>query len=131
MTVFIDTSALFALLDRDADEHREAAAVFDDLLDAEPLVTHSYVVVESEALARGRLGVAAARDLLDRLLGPIEIQWVDASVHGAAVAALLAAGRRDLSLVDCVSFEVMRRLAISTAFAFDRDFERAGFRTIP
>lgn len=131
MTVFVDTSALFALLDRDADEHREAAAAFDVLLDTERLVTHSYVVVEAEELARGRLGVAAARDLLDRLLGPIEIHWVDGEIHQAAVAALLAAGRRDLSLVDCVSFEVMRRLAISTAFAFDRDFERAGFRTRP
>lgn len=48
-----------------------------------------------------------------------------------AAAALVAAGRRSLSLVDCVSFEVMRRLAISTAFAFDRDFARVGFQTIP
>lgn len=131
MTVLVDTSALFALLDRDADEHRAAAAAFDRLLDDEQLLTHNYVVVEAEALARGRLGVAAARDLLYRLLAPVEIHWVEADTHAAAVAALLTAGRRDLSLVDCVSFEVMRRLAIGAAFAFDRDFERAGFRTLP
>lgn len=131
MTTFVDTSAVYALLDRDADEHGEAAATFYRLIDAEPLLTHSYVVVEAEALARGRLGLSAARDFLDRLLAPIEIHWVDRDTHAAAVAALLAAGRRELSLVDCVSFEVMRRLAISTAFAFDRDFARAGFRTVP
>jgi predicted nucleic acid-binding protein len=41
VTVFVDTSALFALLDRDADEHREAAAAFDRLLEDESLVTHN------------------------------------------------------------------------------------------
>ena len=55
---------------------------------------------------------------------------MDPKLHEAAVSAFLAA-RGALSLVDCVSFEVMRRLAIPTAFAFDRDFERAGFRTLP
>ena len=131
MTVFVDTSALYALLDRDTAEHDRAAAAFDRLLETEPLVTHNYAVVEAETLVRGRLGMAAVRDLLDRLLAPVDVHWVDPDVHAAAAAALLAAGRRDLSLVDCVSFEVMRRLALSTAFAFDRDFERAGFRTLP
>lgn len=75
--------------------------------------------MEAKALVKGRLGKAAVRDLLDRLLAPIDVHWVDPDVHAAAAAALLAAGRRDLSLVDCVSFEVTRRLAPSTAFAFD------------
>jgi predicted nucleic acid-binding protein len=44
---------------------------------------------------------------------------------------MLAAVRRDVSLVDWVSFEVMRRSGIGTAFAFDRDFRRHGFATIP
>jgi predicted nucleic acid-binding protein len=32
-----------------------------------------------------------------------------------------------LSLVDCVSFTVMKDLGLTTAFAFDRHFEQAGF----
>jgi predicted nucleic acid-binding protein len=43
----------------------------------------------------------------------------------------LVASRRQVSLVDLVSFEVMRREGIDTAFAFDRDFERAGFQVVP
>ena len=35
-----------------------------------------------------------------------------------------------LSFTDCVSFAVMRALEIPVAFAFDRDFERAGFRLV-
>ncbi|HYT77414.1 MAG TPA: hypothetical protein VEL79_21840 [Vicinamibacterales bacterium] len=37
-------------------------------------------------------------------------------------------GRRRLSLVDHVSFLVMRRRKVSTAFAFDPDFTSAGFQ---
>jgi predicted nucleic acid-binding protein len=38
-----------------------------------------------------------------------------------------SARRRDLSLVDCVSFEVMRRNGITRAFAVDRHFQELGF----
>jgi len=37
----------------------------------------------------------------------------------------------DVSLVDLVSFQVMREQDIARAFAFDRDFRTAGFSTIP
>jgi predicted nucleic acid-binding protein len=40
---------------------------------------------------------------------------------------MLAAGRRRLSLTDCVSFEVMRRSESATAFAFDTHFTEQGF----
>jgi predicted nucleic acid-binding protein len=41
------------------------------------------------------------------------------------------AGRRTLSLVDCVSFEVMRRTGIRKAFAFDRHFQDYGYEIYP
>jgi predicted nucleic acid-binding protein len=43
------------------------------------------------------------------------------------MATLLAAGRRKLSLVDCVSFELMRGCGCNHAFAFDAHFEEQGF----
>ena len=51
--------------------------------------------------------------------------------HRGAVQALLAADRRGLSLVDCSSFLVMRRLGLKVAFAFDEDFGHQGFETVP
>jgi predicted nucleic acid-binding protein len=94
-------------------------------------VTHNYVVVEATTLARNRLGAGAVRLLHDDLLAPVRVAWVDEHVHAAGLAALLAAPRSGPSLVDWVSFEVMRRLGVETAFAFDRDFRRHGFATIP
>lgn len=48
-----------------------------------------------------------------------------------ATIAWRAAKRRRLSLVDCVSFALMRRDDIRAAFAFDRDFEEEGFAVVP
>ncbi len=53
--------------------------------------------------------------------------WVDEAIHTLAVAALLAARRKKLSLLDCVGFVVMRRKGAREAFAFDRHFAEEGF----
>jgi predicted nucleic acid-binding protein len=57
----------------------------------------------------------------------LDVQWATDSNHQAGVAALLTAASRQLSLVDCASFETMRSLGIQTAFAFDRHFVEQGF----
>jgi predicted nucleic acid-binding protein len=93
------------------------------------LVTSNYVVVETTALVHRRLGHEAARELHTHLLRPIDIAWVDQETHELAVSAFLAAPQ--ISLVDRVTFELMRRLRIGTAFAFDRDFAREGFDLVP
>jgi len=40
---------------------------------------------------------------------------------------LISANLRKLSLVDCTSFVLMRRLGVETAFAFDQHFVEQGF----
>lgn len=67
---------------------------------------------------------------MEDLLPIVRVHWITEADHRAAVIALLTAGRRQLSLVDCVSFVVMRQLNLKTAFAFDRDFATQGFETL-
>lgn len=131
MSVFVDTSALYAVLDREDENHAAAGETFAALLDRESLLTHSYVVVETTALVQRRLGLEAARALTDEVLPALELVFVDESLHRAAAAALLASGARDVSLVDWTSFELMRRLGVAEAFAFDDDFARQGFTFLP
>jgi predicted nucleic acid-binding protein len=132
MAIFVDTSALYAALSADDECHADARAQWDAVLAAdEPLVTTSYVLAETCALLGRRLGVQAVRDF-DAAFAPVlEVRWVDAALHERAVAAYLAANRRDLSLVDCASFEVMRARGLVVVFAFDTHFAEWGFRCLP
>lgn len=133
MTTFVDTSALFALVDEDDPEHDAALTWLEDAstLESERFVTHNYVVVETIALARSRLGPAAIRMLIDEVLPVSEVRYVDEDLHRRALATYLVGLSRRVSFVDRTSFELMRDERIERAFAFDRDFVREGFETVP
>jgi len=131
MSVFLDTSALLAVLDADDQFHPRARRAWADLINrAEDLVCTNYILVETFALAQHRLGLEAVRSLVEDILPLLRVHWIGEAEHGAGVAALLTAGRRQLSLVDCTSFIVMRQLRLRTAFAFDSDFATQGFETL-
>ena len=132
MRAFIDTSAFLAILDSDDKNHDLARQVWSDLVARDTcLICTNYVLVETFALVQRRLGMAAVRVLQEDVLPVITIEWVDEQCHYASVSALLTTGHRQLSLVDCASFEAMRRLGVDTAFVFDHHFEEQGFRVIP
>ncbi len=132
MTVFVDTSAFYALLDRDDANHASAAERWKSFLSSDTtLVSTNYVLVECAALIQSRFGMAAARAFTEDVAPLLSVDWIDGDTHGAAVGAWLAASRRTLSLVDCASFEVMRRRGIRKAFSFDDHFRQQGFACLP
>ncbi len=132
MRIFIDTSAFYALLDRDDANHSPAKRVWPDLLNAgNILVTSNYILIESFALLQNRLGFDAVRGLQEDILPLVNAEFVTPEAHRSGVAALLSASRRGLSLVDCVSFEIMRTSGIKSAFAFNPHFREQGFTLIP
>jgi predicted nucleic acid-binding protein len=129
---FIDTSAIFAFLDTEDDAHARALGEWERATDhAEAVVTTNYVLAETIALCQSRLGIAAVQDLAARVIPALSVEWITEDVHTAALATVLTANRRDLSLVDCTSFEIMRRLGITRAFALDDHFREQGFEVVP
>ena len=132
MNVFIDTSALLAVLDADDINHPAAKPFWERIVAAgDTLISHNYILVEASALSLRRLGLEALRVLEGDIVPILRLVWVTREIHNAAAGAHLVAGRRSLSLVDCVSFEVMRRAGIRTAFAFDRHFQEYGHKILP
>jgi uncharacterized protein len=128
---FVDTSALFAFLDRGAAHHDAVVRAMRPLLIERRGVTHNYVVVEAEALLHRRRGAVATRRLVHDVLPLIEIAWITPELHARAVESHLADLRRRTSLVDHASFTVMRERGIEDALALDRHFREAGFRVSP
>ncbi|HET54127.1 MAG TPA: PIN domain-containing protein [Ignavibacteria bacterium] len=132
MRVFVDTSAFLAVLDAGDLNHSKAAQSWEKLiLSEEPLICHNYILVETLALIQSRFGMKAVRVFNDDVVPLISIEWIDEVIHKAATSALIAASKRKLSFVDCVSFEVMRQLGVEVIFAFDSHFAKQGFRCIP
>ncbi len=130
--VFVDTSALLPLMDRDASEHDEVVEAVRDLAgENTPLFTTSYTLVEAGALVRNRLGIEAFRALGSVVLEAVEIVWVDEALHRKAWRKVASAGSKGPSLVDWVSFITMRNMGIEHALTLDRHFVEQGFSKIP
>jgi len=131
MTVFMDTSAIFAVMDGDDANHSKAKKIWQTVVTERiPIIVSNYILVESLALIQNRLGIKAVFAFQEDIFPLLLIEWVDKTDHLSGVAALLAASKRKLSLVDCVSFNLMRKLGIKEAFAFDQHFQKEGFRCL-
>jgi uncharacterized protein len=125
--IFLDTSAIYAWADTADPNHRMAIRRLQAILErGEALLTHNYVLVESIALLQARLGLAAANKLA-RDATAFAIEWVDDDLHASGIRELERSKKRHVSLVDHISFLVMSRRHVATAFAFDSDFSSAGF----
>ena len=85
------------------------------------------MVLECAALIQRRLGLHAELTFLSdtRLL---KIHWVAENDHHEAVQLLERRGKRNLSLVDCMSFVVMKQHGVTTALAYDSDFQMEGLK---
>ena len=130
--VFLDTSGLFAVFHRDDVRNVAAARAWENLLCSDAsLHTSSYLLLELSTLLQRRLGISAVDALATYVLPWVNILWIDEPLHTQAMAGLLAARRRDLSLVDCASFAAMRKLGLRRVFTFDSHFAEQGFEIVP
>lgn len=132
--VFLDTSGLYEAGDRRAPRHDQVRAQLQALL-AHPggLVTTEAVITETHAMVLRRVGADAALAMVERLtVSPrIEIVSVAAPLRQAAVEILRSRPGRSYSLVDAISFQVMRDRGVTQAFTLDTDFAAEGFMLLP
>ncbi len=132
MNIYIDTAAFLATLNINDRYHPSASKTWDEILaSASTLFSSNYVILETTALLQHRFGIEAVRLFESDIIPVLEIAWVDKDIHIQAMSALLVANRRNLSLVDCTSFEIMRQIGIEAAFTFDPHFSEQGFTVFP
>lgn len=97
------------------------------------MVTTTLVVAETHIAIRRAAGHLTALRFLRSLRESTRLEKVfsDAALEDAAEAILARYADQDFSLVDAVSFAVMRERDIGEAFAFDHHFLTAGFSLVP
>jgi predicted nucleic acid-binding protein len=127
--VLVDTSAVYALLDRTDANHAAAREALDELKRrrGEPLLTN-FIVAESHALALSRLNAEIARRWVLTNVWPIE--RITEEDESKALAILQRYVDKTFSYTDACSFAVMERLRLKTALAFDPHFRQYGFQVI-
>lgn len=131
--VFVDTSGLYALIDRRDTHHAEARDVVGKLVrSGKRLVVTDQIVAESVNLANARSGHHVAVrviDLIEQSTG-IRLERVHAERFEATKAFFRRHADQGFSFTDCTSFVVMRELRIRAALTTDKHFAAAGFETL-
>ena len=133
MTALSDSSAWYALLSSSDTQHLAARRRFSRLVAARrTVVATNYVVSETYALVRGRLGSTVALSFLEQVRADPFVRRIQVSEAWEAEAELLLAQHHDqrFSYVDATSFVTMRHLGLSEALTFDSDFVIAGFTLV-
>lgn len=129
--VFVDTSGLYALVDKNDAHHRAAENVVRKVLRAGGrLVVTDYVVAEAVTLANARSGEYVAvrvLDLIEQSAG-IRMEWVGPSRFDAVKRFFRKHADHAYSFTDCSSFVVMRELHLTQALTTDGHFPEAGFQ---
>ena len=132
--VLMDTGALLALSHRRDQNHEQAVAIAErHRAGGGTFVGTTLVLSEFYSHLLYLRDPTTARAALGHLLNDPIQEWLEVGpdLVGAARAHWLTrfADQR-FSLVDAVSFEVMQRNKVTSAFAFDHHFEIAGFELL-
>jgi predicted nucleic acid-binding protein len=128
-SVFVDTSGFLALLDADDGNHAAARAGWATFgSEGREVWTSDYVRLETCALVQRRLGGEALKDFHDRILVLVRVLPVGEEGFRRAFEIWRLAGRKQLSLVDITSFNLMRGNGMERALAIDRHFAEQGFQ---
>lgn len=131
LRLFVDTSAWFALANRDDPEHKGVAALLGHSKGR--LITSNFIFDETVTLCLYRLGHAVAEKVGYVLLDSARVDLLRITPEDENAAWKLFCTRPDhtYSFTDCTSFVIMRRLGIRTAAALDEDFASEGFESLP
>ncbi len=133
--IFVDTGAWAALAASDDEHAEEARRLYADLSRGAhgALVTTDFVLDETATLIRMHADVPAAARLVRGILSSrsVTLVHVDRDQLLRALELFEAHPDKRWSFTDCTSFVAMQLLGIRQAFAFDRNFEQAGFERLP
>jgi predicted nucleic acid-binding protein len=131
--IYIDTGALIALSDRNDKNHERAVLYFKTAVKRRVLfVLGKHVVIEYIDGVAKRINKIKAIQELDSIIGSklLLIEWEIKEDWVQAIEYFKRYKDQKIDLTDCLSFSIMERMGIDTAFTFDSDFQTHGFKVM-
>lgn len=125
-TILVDTSAYYALKDKDDSCHPDALQFVKT--NTSIMVTTNLIVIETLNLIKQRLTYQQAVEIGKKMFNPKIIHVIKITDEDITEAWRIFQRYDDkgYSFTDCTSFVVMERLKIPAAFAFDEHFRQYG-----
>jgi uncharacterized protein len=133
-TMFIDTSAWFAGIAKNDQYNEPAMKCRNQLLKGKTRFTTSNLIIhETTMLLERKVSKKESIRFLKAIVKDpiVEIIHADEDVEQEAYELYQKYKDHDFSVVDCISFVIMRKYKISRCFTFDKHFSTMGFDVEP
>ena len=132
--LLVDTAGWLACADGADPAHSRCCAARDQALEAgQTLVTTDFVVDETLAILRLRLGLKAAETWWQQVEQSRRLRWerIDSDRFEKARQMFFRYRDKDFSFTDCTNFVVMRDIRVTHVLTTDRHFRQMGFQVLP
>lgn len=132
MTVFVDSSALIALWNKDDSAHELAISKASKLqLEENSLIVSNIVVGEVLTVLSMKLGINRANKFWEYVANnKLKVVFVDEDIFDKAWDIFEKRTSKNLSFFDCTSFVVINEFNIDKVFSFDSDFKKHEFNLV-
>ena len=132
-SIFIDSSFFKAIVDNNDVFNNQALKIYRKLIEEKALLTTTnFILDETFTVIRVKVSLERAigfRETLIEMRNVLKVIRVLAADEAAAWQWFIKDWSK-LSYTDCISFAVMKRLAIDRVAAFDQHFLQAGFKIV-
>lgn len=128
MRVFVDSSAIVALLVKNDRNHEQAVEVLSRLTrQGAELVLSNFIIADYNLIAVHANSFKAREWLLTNTWPVERVERLD---EKRALVIIRTYADKDFSYTDATSFAMIERFAIDLAFTYDRHFQQYGICTI-
>lgn len=131
--IFIDTSFIIGLYNRDDNAHQRCMEVSIYTKKAARLITTDAVLMELgntfSVVHKRQKGARIIREFLK--MKRMEIINLTPEYFEDALKLYEERPDKEWGMVDCFSFVVMNKFSVETAFTLDKYFRQAGFNVLP
>ena len=130
--IFIDSSAFVSLVVEKESFHTKSIQWWE-YNKGKAFVTSNFVVAETLGWIRHKVGKSQAITLGTFLFSSkgLVIEQVKLPDQEDAWNLFQEIDGRGISMIDCMSFVLMKRFKIKEVFTFDQDFHTIGFKVLP